>query len=131
MTYVYIGIAGIVGTILRYALGLLTHSWWPNNLFPIGTLTVNLLGCFLLGWFSRWVLEKPQIPQRIRISITTGLIGSFTTFSTFSVENIELFRQGNYGYCVVYLVLSIVGGLIFVRLGMAMLCLQRGMTRHD
>lgn len=118
MSYLWIGIAGIFGTSLRYFLSDWAQEWPLQTMFPIGTLMVNLIGCFMLGWFCRWVLDKPNMSPQLRSSITTGFIGSFTTFSTFSVENIELLRQGHYGVSMAYMVLSIIGGLCCVWLGM-------------
>jgi CrcB protein len=66
MIYFWIGIAGIVGTWLRYILSSWVQGWSPEALFPIGTLTVNLAGCFALGWFSQWVLDQIRISPHIQ-----------------------------------------------------------------
>lgn len=119
MNYVWIGIAGIVGTWLRYGISLWIQRLSPQLLFPIGTLTVNLIGCFVLGWFSQWALNKACITPRIRTGIQTGLIGSFTTFSTFSVETVQLFQHELYASAAAYMGISLVGGLCLVWLGAA------------
>jgi len=119
MTYVLVGIAGVIGTLLRYVLGLWVQQSVPPTSFPVGTLTVNLLGCFALGWISQWVMGKSRISPSIRTSISTGLIGSFTTFSTFSAETVQLFRQGLWGNGIGYAGLSMIGGLCLVWMGTA------------
>lgn len=117
MDYIWVGIAGIVGTWLRYGLGLLVQPSLAQPPFPIGTLTVNLIGCFALGWFSQWGLGKIRLSARVRFSISTGLIGSFTTSSTFSVETVQWIRQGWIGSALVYAGTSLIGGLCLVWLG--------------
>lgn len=113
MNMVSLAIGGFFGAISRYSLGEWLHT---EQDFPIGTLTVNLLGCFFLGWFftistTRW--EK--INSHFKLGIGTGFIGSFTTFSTFSVETLQLLSQAKFGLALVY-VLSSVGGGIFLAL---------------
>lgn len=130
MNYVWIGIAGIVGTWLRYGLGLGVQRLISQPMFPIGTLLINLIGCFALGWFSHWVMDKPYISPSIRTSISTGLIGSFTTYSTFSVETVQLFRQGLYGSGMTYVSISLVGGLCLVWFGTWIAGKGRGRTEH-
>jgi CrcB protein len=130
MTYFWIGIAGIVGAFLRYVLSSWVQGLPPEALFPIGTLTVNLAGCFALGWFSQWVLDKIRISPHLRSSISTGLIGSFTTFSAFSVETVQCFRQGLYGVAIAYAGASLIGGLCLVWLGAAVASGRRGKRRN-
>lgn len=131
MEYVWIGVAGIVGTWLRYGLGLYFHPWVVSTGFPWGTLAINWLGCFTLGWFSQWALGKSRISPPVRTSISTGLLGSFTTFSTLSVETMQLFRQGLYGCALAYVGMSLLGGLGLVWLGTALAGKQRRDTGHD
>jgi len=74
MSYFLVGIAGIIGTLLRYVLGLWVQQLVPQTSFPVGTLAVNLVGCFALGWFFQWVMDKNRISPRVRTSISTGLM---------------------------------------------------------
>lgn len=118
MSYVWVGIAGVIGTWLRFALGNWVQQWSTSTLFPTGTLTVNLIGCFALGWFSRWALSQSRIPRHMHISISTGLIGSFTTFSALSVEFTQLMREGHVAIGMAYSGASMIGGWCLVWLGM-------------
>ncbi len=131
MSYFLVGIAGIIGTLLRYVLGLWVQQLVPQTSFPVGTLAVNLVGCFALGWFFQWVMDKNRISPRVRTSISTGLIGSFTTFSTFSVETVQLFRQGLWGSGIAYVGISMIGGLCLVWMGTAVADRRRERVRHD
>ncbi|MCF6093718.1 fluoride efflux transporter CrcB [Microaerobacter geothermalis] len=110
ITYVVTGLAGAVGSLLRYELGLIISNWWIQS-FPLATLLANYIGAFFLGWFTTWSTHSSSIPSHIRIGIGTGLIGSFTTFSTFSVETLELVQRGLWGYGIFYVLISLWGGL--------------------
>jgi len=119
LNYVWIGIAGIAGTGLRHVLGVWARALFPQTSFPVGTLAVNLIGCFVLGWFAQLVLAKSRISHQVRLAISTGLIGSFTTFSTFSVETVQLIQGGMLGAGIAYAGVSLIGGLLLVWLGAA------------
>ena len=102
-------IGGGMGSLLRY----LTSGWLANysyHSFPSGTFVVNLLGCFLIGIFyslsTRWNLSL-----EMRLLLTTGLCGGFTTFSTFSSDGVGLLKGEFYGAFVLYTLLSIGIGL--------------------
>ena len=115
MIYFWIGLAGALGAILRYCVSLLTQEW-TNSLFPISTLFVNLLGCFLLGYFTNRlskIINKPIITT----AIGTGFIGSFTTFSSFSVETMSLLKRSHFFIAAIYVLASLLGGLIFSWMG--------------
>ncbi len=115
MIYFWIGLAGAVGAILRYDISLLTQEW-TNSLFPISTLFVNLLGCFLLAYFTNRltkIINKPIITT----AISTGFIGSFTTFSSFSVETMSLLKTSHFFIAATYVFASLLGGLIFSGMG--------------
>lgn len=109
MIYLYVGIGGAVGSILRYLVSQISLPYW--NHLPIGTLFVNLVGAFILGWFTTKILPLETISHAVKNGISTGIIGSFTTFSALSVEVVQLINQTLYGVLFVYLFLSIVGGI--------------------
>ena len=117
MTYVWVGAAGVVGTLLRYVLGLSVQRFVPSTVFPFGTLAVNLLGCLALGWFSHWMMDTNRLSPRIRAAVSAGLLGSFTTFSTFSVEAVQLFQHGLWWSGLVYVGISMFGRWGMVWLG--------------
>lgn len=82
----FIGVGGAIGAILRYTIAELFGS----EMFPYGTLIVNVIGCLLLAFLSTLHLFQTKLPKPLQLAINTGLIGSFTTFSTFSLEAMSL-----------------------------------------
>lgn len=113
MVYLLIGIAGALGALTRYLIGLLLFS----SIFPFATLVVNLIGCYVLAFLSSVVFQKSKLSSTMKTAITTGFLGGFTTFSTFSIETVELFQQGNYISAVLYVSISILGGIVMTNLG--------------
>ena len=85
-----IGLCGALGAMLRYGVAL----WIPPGRIPWGTLAVNVVGSFLLGLLVALSLEGHLVPRAWRLPLTTGFLGAFTTFSTFSVETVRLLQQG-------------------------------------
>ena len=116
MNYLAVGIGGMIGSLLRYLVGIETHHIW-NTHFPLGTFFANLLGSFVLGWFSARYIQLKRLHPYLLTGIGTGLIGSFTTFSTFSVETVELIQEQEYGTALGYIALSLFGGLFMSWLG--------------
>lgn len=119
MVYIYIGVGGFLGAIARFALGQLIGTI-NQTAFPWGTLTINLLGSFVLGFFLTVALEQLSISAELRLGIATGFLGAFTTFSTFMMEAFSLFETGMPGLAISYLLSSLVLGLICVWLGVAL-----------
>jgi CrcB protein len=88
-----VGIGGFIGAILRFLLsgwvqGLLQHTG-----FPAGTLTVNLIGCLLIGAATGWIELSTDFPPEFKFFFVIGLLGSFTTFSTFGNDTLSLFQN--------------------------------------
>jgi fluoride exporter len=107
---------GAVGTLARYGLqGVVQHR--VSSTFPAGTLTVNLLGCFLLGGVAQYGFNHLTIPPEWRIAITVGFFGAFTTFYSFSYETVRMFEDGEWSSAALYVGVSLVGGLLAVMLG--------------
>lgn len=107
-------IGGFIGAISRFGVG----EWFnPNPGFPYGTLLVNLIGCFFLGWLLTFMNRRNKKRPYVTLLIGTGFIGSFTTFSTFSVETIQLFENGQVFTGLLYVVSSIFVGLLLSFLG--------------
>jgi CrcB protein len=113
-----IGLGGFVGAVGRYWLSGLVQRF--SDRFPVGTLSVNLLGSFLLGLLATLFLEKMIINQEIRLLILVGLLGAFTTYSTFSLETLNLLRVGEWQFAGLNILLTVSGTLIAVWIGVAL-----------
>jgi len=89
LKFLLVGLGGFIGAVSRYALSGLVHQWF-NGRFPYGTITVNIVGSFLLGIVMYLVQTKGPFGPNLRLFLTIGLFGAFTTFSTFAYESYEL-----------------------------------------
>ncbi len=104
-----------MGAIARYvAAGLISH---PNEAFPWGTFGVNISGSFLLGLLVGFFAHSPVLHPDLRVGITVGFIGAYTTFSTFALETADLGSGGSFGLAAVNVLASVVAGLAAVWLG--------------
>ena len=119
MNILIIGVGGFVGAILRYLVSGWTHRIAGAS-FPYGTLAVNVIGSFLLGFFLIIAEGRFIISPQIRSFIAIGLLGAFTTFSTFSFESIMLLREMMYMQALLNMALNLILGLIAVWLGITL-----------
>ncbi|MDR7239443.1 fluoride efflux transporter CrcB [Neobacillus drentensis] len=117
MIYFLVGLGGIAGSLFRYLLSVMSVAIWGKE-FPIGTLLINVTGAFLLGFMTNYFVGSNKIHPYLNTALTTGVIGSYTTFSTFCFETVHLFETGKIIFGVFYLFASLLGGLFFVRAGM-------------
>jgi CrcB protein len=108
---VLVAIGGLVGSVARYWLSGTTQTWTGAG-FPSGTLVVNVLGSFAIGLVMALSLERGAIDDDLRILLTSGFCGGFTTMSTFSYETLALLRDGEQ-----LLALGNVGGTLVACLG--------------
>lgn len=116
MRFLLLAVFGVVGTLARYGLqGLVQYRTGPA--FPTGTLAVNLLGCFLLGAVGQYALHRLWIPPEWRVGLTMGLMGAFTTFSTFGWETVKMLEDGEWLKATLYVGVSVIGGLLAVMAG--------------
>ena len=113
-----IGLGGFLGAIIRYGLSGLLHRH-TNTSFPIGTLAVNVLGCFVIGGLMCLVEEREFFAPNVRLFLLVGLIGSFTTFSTVGYETFELLRAGDFRMAGVNALANLLIGVVAVILGWA------------
>ncbi len=90
-----VGIGGFIGSVLRYWLAGFVHRW-AQDAFPAGTLVVNVLGCFALGAVMYLVEYREFFRAELRLFVTIGLLGGFTTFSTFGYETFALLRDSEH-----------------------------------
>jgi fluoride exporter len=120
---IFVMLGGFFGALTRYLIGEWIHT---DNGFPLGTLIINLIGCFFLGWFLTFFSIRRNIKPEFTLLIGTGFIGSFTTFSTFSLETILLFQNGQAAYGVLYILISIIFGLLMAYFGLKLAVINGG-----
>jgi fluoride exporter len=105
MDVLAVGLAGVVGACLRYLMSWLVGDRLQLAFFgsfPIGTWAVNMIGSFCLAWFTAVMLKYPKLSERVKLGITTGLLGSFTTLSSWSVETVTLIQSDQIVMALVY-----------------------------
>src|SRR5699024_2632671 len=108
LTYISVGIGGMLGASLRYFISIWVQDTF--SLFPWATFTVNLTGAFLLSFLLFLPITKEKIPPFILTGVTIGLLGAYTTFSSFSLEIIQ-FAETHLFISLTYMFFSIIGGL--------------------
>lgn len=120
----YIAVGGALGSVLRYLvagwgqrLGDALGLRYGSAVLPIGTLLVNVAGCFAIGFLAMALTGPWLIGEHRRAAIVIGLLGGFTTFSTFGYETFSLSNDRQYGWAVANVVLSVTLGLVAVWLG--------------
>jgi fluoride exporter len=109
--YLAIAIGGTLGCWARYAMTNLVQAIYGRD-FPYATLSINVLGSFLMGFLFIETLERLTISPHLRIGILTGFLGGFTTFSTFAMETLLLVEQGEGGRSLLYATLSLALGFL-------------------
>ncbi len=121
MTYLIVFLGGGLGAALRHGVNLLAARVWGIQ-FPFGTLSVNVMGCVLMGVFAAYFAFKGDAPQHWRLFLTTGILGGFTTFSAFSLDAALLFERGDLHLAALYVMGSVLlsmaglfGGLWLIR----------------
>ena len=99
--WVWVALGGAIGAISRFFVA----SWVQKKAgiaFPLGTMTVNVLGSFIIGFFIQYALEYLALPPQVRALVVVGFLGAFTTFSSFSYETVSLFLEGEITKAFVY-----------------------------
>ena len=115
-----VGTGGFIGSIARLLMQQLV-SRHATTIFPLGTFIVNILGCFVIGLVYGAANKSSWMSAEWRFFIGTGLCGGFTTFSTFSYENLTLLKEGNYTYCALYMISSLLLGLLASLIGVVVI----------
>lgn len=114
--FIAIFVGGGLGSVLRYGVQLVLHERIVAYSFPWATFAVNVIGSFLIGLFYA-VSSKFNLSEELRLFLTAGLCGGFTTFSTFSNDSLAMIRQGDTIVCLIYIVLSVILGVFACLLG--------------
>jgi CrcB protein len=117
-SYLAVGIGGAIGAVARFGVIELMGSADPGA-FPWDTLSVNWLGSLLIGLVIRYWIARPpdQRPELSRLFLTTGILGGFTTFSTLSLDTVDLFRNDAWATGLIYIAATLVGGLAMAAIG--------------
>jgi fluoride exporter len=116
-TVLAVALAGALGALARWGIGAWFGHRWPT--FPWGTMVINVSGSFILGVLFAALVEHDIGSTTLRVALLTGLMGAYTTFSTFSLETFRLFEDGSVGPALANVALSVVLGLLAVWLGVA------------
>ncbi|TMK65961.1 MAG: CrcB family protein [Actinobacteria bacterium] len=111
MRFVWVGLAGAVGAVIRFSIGL--HV--DQSHFPWATFTINLSGSFVLAFFLTVALGR--VPVTVMTPIAVGLVGGYTTYSTFAWDTFTMGRSGRVAVAVLYLTGSVVGGVLLAWCG--------------
>lgn len=116
MKILIIGFGGFIGAVLRFLVSKFVNTVLPFNI-PLGTLFVNVVGSFVLGYVYTLSIEKLAVTENFRIFIGIGLLGAFTTFSTFSLESVNLLEDGLYGMFFLNVFSNVVLSIFFAVVG--------------
>ena len=115
MGWLWVAMGGAIGASLRYAAGLWLFK--PQMQFPWPTWCINILGCLCAWIFFACSQKYPVLQQEARLFLMVGILGGFTTFSSFGLESFLLFKQGAMGLALLYALSSLIVGIIVLALG--------------
>jgi fluoride exporter len=110
-------LGGAFGAAARWQLGAAIFHRTQDWNFPVGTFTVNVLGCFLAGILLGVAARFDAFSSDVRLFLFTGVLGGFTTFSAFGIETVALLRRESYTTALLYVLLSVTGGVVALWLG--------------
>jgi len=119
MAFFIVFLGGGLGAALRHGVNLAAARLLGTS-FPWGTLTVNVVGSLVMGLMAAWFAFEGSPSQHWRLFLTTGILGGFTTFSTFSLDSAVLYERGQIGLAALYVVVSVAAGLAGLFGGLAL-----------
>jgi fluoride exporter len=114
--YIIVMLGGALGAVARFVVGSLVARRYAI-LFPLGTFVINVTGSFLVGLLMMFFLNRPAINAHWRLFLVTGILGGYTTFSSFEWEVFAVLRAGAAAVALSYVVLSVAAGLVGVWIG--------------
>ena len=120
LNILFVGLGGALGSIARYLVSTWVQTAAKNINFPFGTLTVNLVGCFVIGFLAQLAEARGIFTSESRAFVFIGILGGFTTFSSFGNETLNLARGGEFWNALANIGLNVVIGLFAVWLGRTM-----------
>lgn len=109
MAFLLVFLGGGAGALCRYLMSLGVGSAWDGS-FPLGTFFINVIGCFLIGSLAG-LSERTSIDPQLRLFLQTGILGGYTTFSSFGLETVQLVHRGEFGTAATYVIGSNLLGL--------------------
>ena len=115
-----VGLGGFIGSVLRFAVGVGVQRWLPATQLPVGTMTVNILGCFAIGYLGGLLELRQTIDPALVLFAMVGILGGFTTFSTYAFEALTLAQNGLIFKALLNVVLSVIFGLFAAWLGFSL-----------
>ena len=113
----FVGVGGFIGSVLRYAVAGWVQQLSRSLDFPYGTLMVNLIGCFVIGFLGELAEARGIFASETRLLIFIGLLGGFTTFSSFGNDTLNLVRSGQMFNALTNVAVNVILGLLLVWLG--------------
>ena len=119
LSVLYVALGGAIGSVSRYLVGTWVQTTSQSIDFPYGTLTVNLIGCFVIGFLSQLVESRGVFTPETRGLVFIGVLGGFTTFSSFGNDSINLLRDGETFNALANVGTNVIFGLMLVWLGRA------------
>lgn len=119
MDFLLVFLGGGIGAMLRHAVNLSALRWTPTG-WPLGTLCINVLGSLLMGIVVGLFFKHSELPPNARLFFATGILGGFTTFSTYALEIVSMHERGASGAALAYALGSIALGVIALMAGAAM-----------
>ncbi|MBS0533355.1 MAG: fluoride efflux transporter CrcB [Proteobacteria bacterium] len=119
MLYAIVFIGGGIGAALRHGVNLAAARLFGTS-FPYGTLTVNVVGSLVMGLLTAYFAFKIDMPQHWRLFLTTGILGGFTTFSSFSLDVAVLYERGQIGLAALYVLASLIVSIAALFAGLAL-----------
>lgn len=130
MGYLIVFFGAGIGGALRHGVNLAAYRMLGGGSFPYGTLAINVLGSFAIGLIAEYFALRSGLPQHVRLFLTTGILGGFTTFSAFSLEVALLYERGQVAAGVAYAIGSVVlsVGALFLALALVRMGVNGGST---
>ncbi len=117
MNIILVGMGGFVGAVSRYLLGLGVNAIVPASKFPFGVMAANIIGSFMIGVLWGISEGNPIFKDKYALFLIVGVLGGFTTFSSFSLDNLKLLSEGMFLYAIMNIIISVSAGLFFTWLG--------------